>query len=318
MLHHRGVRVTQPFQRVTVLGAGIMGHGIAHVCAVAGIETVMYDVDLAAVDTGLKLIRADLDNQVSAGKLTEPERDEVLSRIKRSSDLAFAVQGAQLIIEAAPESMDIKQDLFRLLDKRVGEDTIFGTNTASLSISRLSSDMEHPGRFLGIHFFNPVHEVDLVEVVWGEDTSEVTRDLIVDFVEAIGKQPILVRDSPGFAASRLGMILSLEAIRMVEAGVTQPEDIDRSMVLGYGHPEGPLKLTDLVGLDVQLEAAKYLYGALGSEAFRPPQLLEQMVAEGKLGKKSGEGFYSWSENGPIEDGSSIGDGSSEDGSSDEH
>ena len=293
--------MTQPFQRVTVLGAGIMGHGIAHVCAVAGLETVLYDVDLGAVDTGLRLIRADLDELVAQGSLTDTERDEALSRIQRSSDLAFAVQGAQLVIEAAPESMDIKRGLFRLLDQRVGEDTIFGTNTASLSISQLSSDMEHPARFLGIHFFNPVHEVDLVEVVWGEKTSQVTQSLVVDFVEAIGKHPILVRDSPGFAASRLGIILSLEAIRMVESGVTLPEDIDQAMVLGYGHPEGPLKLTDLIGLDVQMMAATYLHGALGSEAFRPPKLLEQMVAEGKLGKKTGEGFYMWSKDSPPDE-----------------
>ena len=293
--------MTLPFQRVTVLGAGTMGHGIAHVCAMAGLETVLYDVDLGAVDTGLKLIRTDLDKMVSLGKLSEPERDEVLSRIQRSSDLGFAVQGAQLIIEAAPESMDIKRGLFRLLDQRVGEDTIFGTNTSSLSISQLSSDMDYPGRFVGIHFFNPVHEIELVEVVWGEDTSEVTRALVVDFVQAIGKHPILVRDSPGFAASRLGMVQCLEAIRMVEAGVARPEDVDTAMVLGYGHPEGPLRLADLVGLDVQMEAAVYLYGALGSEAFRPPQLLERMVAEGKHGKKSGEGFYSWNEDDPSDE-----------------
>ena len=299
--HHRAVQMTLPFQRVTVLGAGTMGHGIAHVCAMAGVETVLYDVDLGAVDTGLKMIRTDLDRIVSTGKLTEPERDEVLSRIQRSSDLAFAVQGAELIIEAAPESMDIKRGLFRLLDQRVGEDTIFATNTSSLSISQLSSDMDHPSRFIGIHFFKPVHEIDLVEVVWGENTSEVTRALVVDFVEAIGKHPILVRDSPGFTASRLGVVLCLEAIRMVEAGVTRPEDIDLAMVLGYGHREGPLRLTDRMGLDVQMEAAKYLYGALGSEAFRPPQLLEQMVAEGKLGKKSGQGFYSWSKEGPSDE-----------------
>lgn len=278
-----------------------MGHGIAHVCAVAGLDTVLYDVDLSAVDTGLKLIRTNLDRLVSEEKLTETERDEALARIQRSSDLAFAVHGAQLIIEAAPESMDIKRGLFRLLDQRVGEDTIFATNTSSLSISQLSSDMDHPARFLGIHFFNPAHEVDLVEVVWGEDTSEVTRALVVDFVRGLGKHPILVRDSPGFAASRLGIILSLEAIRMVESGVTRAEDIDNAMVLGYGHPEGPLKLTDLIGLDVQMETAAYLYGALGSEAFRPPQLLERMVAEGKLGKKSGVGFYSWSEDGPSDE-----------------
>ncbi len=274
-----------------------MGHGIAHVCAMAGIDTVLYDVDLGAVDTGLRLIRGHLDAAVSLGELTQPRRDEVLNHIQRSSDLAFAVQGAQLIIEAAPESMDIKRGLFRLLEQRVGEDTVFATNTSSLSISELSTGMDHPARFLGLHFFKPVHEIDLVEVVWGVDTSEVTRALIVEFVEAIGKHPILVRDSPGFASSRLGIILCLEAIRMVEAGVTGAEDIDKAMGLAYGHPVGPLRLTDLVGLDVQMEAAVYLHEALGSEAFRPPDLLQQMVAEGKLGKKSGEGFYSWDEDG---------------------
>ena len=297
MRQDRGVRMTLHFQSVTVLGAGTMGHGIAHVCALAGINTVLYDVDLGAVETGLKLIRTDLDKIVSIGKLSEPERDKVLSRIQRSSDLAFAVQGAQLIIEAAPESMDIKRGLFRLLEQRVGEDTVFATNTSSLSISELSTGMDHPARFLGVHFFNPVHEIDLVEVVWGVHTSEVTRAQIVEFVEAIGKHPILVRDSPGFASSRLGIVLCLEAIRMVEAGVTRPEDIDRAMGLVYGHPVGPLRLMDLMGLDVQMDAAVYLHGALGSEVFRPPELLERMVAEGKLGKKSGEGFYSWDEDG---------------------
>ena len=274
-----------------------MGHGIAHVCAMAGVETVLYDVDLGAVDDGLKMIRADLDRAISNGELSESERDEVLNRLQRSSDLAFAVQGAELIIEAAPESMDIKRGLFHLLDQRVGEDTIFATNTSSLSISQLAAEMKHPGRFLGLHFFKPVHENELVEVVWGEKTSEVTRGLVVDFVEAIGKHPILVRDSPGFATSRLGILLALEAIRMVEAGVSRPEDVDKAMVLGYGHAIGPLRLTDLIGLDVQIDAANYLFGALGSEAFRPPKLLAQMVAEGKLGKKTGEGFYSWDKDG---------------------
>ncbi|MCH8813201.1 MAG: 3-hydroxyacyl-CoA dehydrogenase family protein [Gemmatimonadetes bacterium] len=314
--------MTLHFQRVTVLGAGTRGHGIAQVCAMAGIDTVLYDVDLAAVDTGLQSIRKDLDRAVSLGRLTEPERDEVLGRIGRSSDLALAVQGAHLIIEAAPESMDIKRDLFRLLEQRVGEDTIFATNTSSLSISELAIGMDHPARFLGIHFFNPVHEIELVEVVWGEDTSEVTQTMVVEFVEAIGKHPILVRDSPGFASSRLGIVQSLEAIRMVEAGVTRPEDIDKAMVLGYGHPVGPLRLTDLIGLDVQIEAANYLHEALGSEAFRPPELLERMVAEGKLGKKSGMGFYSWDEGGASADGASAdgasADGASADGASDEN
>ena len=272
-----------------------MGHGIAYVCATAGLDTVLYDVDLGAVDDGLKLIRAQLEKAVSLGELSAPEREEVLARIQRSSDLAFAVQGAELIIEAAPESMDIKRGLFRLLDQRVGEDTVFATNTSSLSISQLATGMEHPSRFIGVHFFKPVHENELVEVVWGEETSEVTRALVVDFVQSVGKKPILVRDSPGFAASRLAIVQCLEAIRLVEAGVISPEGIDSAMVLGHSHPEGPLRLTDLIGLDVQLEAAKYLYEALGSEAFRPPELLERMVLEGKLGKKSGEGFYKWSD-----------------------
>ena len=293
--------MTLHFQSVTVLGAGTMGHGIAHVCALAGIDTVLYDVDLGAVDTGLKLIRGDLDKAVSVGALTEPERDEVLNRIQRSSDLAFAVQGAQLIIEAAPESMDIKRGLFRLLEQRVGEDTVFATNTSSLSVSELATDMEHPSRFLGLHFLNPVHEIELVEVVWGADTSDATLALIVEFVEAIGKHPILVQDLPGFASSRLGIALCLEAIRMVEAGVTGAEDIDKVMGLAYGHRVGPLRLADLIGLDVQMDAATYLHGALKSEVFRPPALLERMVAEGKLGKKSGEGFYSWEENGPSDE-----------------
>ena len=289
--------MSRHFQSVTVLGAGTIGHGIAHVCALAGVDTVLYDVDLGAVDTGLKLIRANLEETVSMGKLTETERDEVLNRIQRSSDLGFAVQGAQLIIEAAPESMDIKRDLFRLLEQRVGEDTVFATNTSSLSVSGLSSGMDHPARFLGLHFLNPVHEIDLVEVVWGVDTSDAILALVVEFVEAIGKHPILVRDSPGFASSRLGIALCLEAIRMVEAGVTGSEDIDKAMGLVYGYREGPLRLADLMGLDVQLSAAVYLHGALKSEVFRPPELLERMVAEGKLGKKSGEGFYTWDEKG---------------------
>ena len=278
-----------------------MGYGIAHVCAMAGIDTVLYDVDLSAVDTGVNLIHADLDRAVSLGELTAPEQDEVLSRIQRSSDLAFAVQGAQFIIEAAPESMDIKRGLFTLLEQRVGEDAIFATTTSSLSISELSTGMEHPARFVGVHFFHPVHEIELVEVVCGERTSEVTQALAVEFVQAIGKHPILVRDSPGFASSRLGIILGLEAIRMVDAGVARPEDIDKAMVLAYGHPAGPLRLTDLVGLDILLDRAKYLHGALESDAFRPPELLERMVAEGKLGKKSGEGFYSWNEDRPSDE-----------------
>ena len=188
--------------------------------------------------------------------------------------------------------------------KKAGEDTtevessvpdhaILATNTSSLSIARISSSLRSPSRFVGMHFFNPVHIMALVEVVWGPQTSDATLEAVVQFARRLGKEPIVVRDAPGFASSRLGIVLGMEAIRMVEQGVASPEDIDKAMELGYRHPMGPLKLTDLVGLDVRLGIAEYLHEALGSDAFTPPNLLRRMVAEGKLGKKSGEGFYSW-------------------------
>lgn len=284
-----------PIERIAVLGAGTMGHGVAQVCAAAGCETVLYDIDMSAVDAGMKRIRANLEKGVSLGKITEEDRNGTLSRIQLSSELALALEGVQMVIEAAPESIEIKHDLFRLVEQRVGEDAVFATNTSSLSITRLASMLEFPERFVGLHFFNPVHIMKLAEVVRGEKTSDETMKVTVEFAHFIGKDPIVVKDSPGFASSRLGILLGLEAIRMVEAGVASPASIDKAMVLGYRHPMGPLKLTDLVGLDVRLDIAEYLHRTLNSEAFRPPELLKRLVAEGKLGKKSGEGFYRWTE-----------------------
>ena len=285
--------MTAPFERVSILGAGTMGYGIAHVCAAAGIQTVLYDIDLATVEAGVDRIRANLDKGVSLEKLTPEERDATLSRIRLSSELTYTLKDTPLVIEAIPESVEIKLNLFRLVEERVGKDTIFATNTSSLSISRLAGDLGSPEGFVGMHFFNPVHIMELVEVVTGDQTSEETARLAVEFARSIGKEPIVVKDSPGFASSRLGIVLGLEAIRMVEAGVASPADIDKAMMLGYRHPMGPLKLTDLVGLDVRLDIAQYLHRTLESEAFRPPDLLKSMVAEGKLGKKTGEGFYHW-------------------------
>ena len=285
--------MTAPLERVSILGAGTMGHGIAHVCAAAGIQTVLYDIDLATVEAGVDRIRANLDKGVSLEKLTTEERDATLSRIRLSSELGYTLKDTPLVIEATPESVEIKLNLFRLVEQWVGENTIFATNTSSLSISRLAGDLGSPERFVGMHFFNPVHIMKLVEVVTGEQTSKETARLAVELAHSIGKEPIVVKDSPGFASSRLGIVLGLEAIRMVEAGVAGPADIDKAMMLGYRHPMGPLKLTDLVGLDVRLDIAQYLHRTLESEAFRPPDLLKSMVAEGKLGKKTGEGFYRW-------------------------
>ena len=285
--------MTTTFQRVSVLGAGTMGHGIAHACAYAGLPTTLYDIDLSAVEAGFERIRANLDKGVSLEKITPENRDATLGRIELTSELAYALEHVPMVIEAAPESIELKLNLYRLVEQRVGEDTVFATNTSSLSITKLAANLSSPERFVGMHFFNPVHIMTLVEVVTGDRTSDETTQLAADFARFIGKEPIVVRDSPGFASSRLGIILGLEAIRMVESGVASPTDIDKAMMLGYRHPMGPLKLTDLVGLDVRLDIAQYLHRTLESEAFRPPALLKRMVSEGKLGKKSGEGFYRW-------------------------
>lgn len=278
---------------VAVLGAGTMGHGIAQVSAAVGCEVRLYDIDDAAVGRGLARIRGNLDAGIERGKVTEAERDDVLAHLSGTTFIADAVVGADLVIEAAPESMELKERIFAEVDAAAPEHAILATNTSSLSIARIASAVKDPSRFVGMHFFNPVHIMKLVEVVWGPETSATTRDAAVAFATRLGKEPIVVRDAPGFASSRLGIVLGMEAIRMVEQEVASPEDIDKAMELGYRHPMGPLRLTDLVGLDVRLGIAEYLHATLGSDAFEPPALLRRMVAEGRLGKKSGQGFYSW-------------------------
>jgi 3-hydroxybutyryl-CoA dehydrogenase len=278
---------------VAVLGAGTMGHGIAQVSAGVGCNVRLYDIDEAAVQAGLTRIRGNLDAGIERGKVSEAERDAVLARLSATTRIADAVEGADLVIEAAPESMDLKEKIFGEVDAAAPDHAILATNTSSLSIARIASAVTDPSRFVGMHFFNPVHIMKLVEVVWGPETSAATRDAAVAFASRLGKEPIVVRDAPGFASSRLGIVLGMEAIRMVEQEVASPEDIDKAMELGYRHPMGPLKLTDLVGLDVRLGIAEYLHDTLGSDAFEPPALLRRMVAEGKLGKKSGQGFYTW-------------------------
>jgi 3-hydroxybutyryl-CoA dehydrogenase len=280
-------------ETVAVVGAGTMGHGIAQVCAAAGCDVRLYDVDEAAVQAGLDRIRGNLEKGIARGQVTEPERDGSLARLSGSTDLTAASTGADLVVEAAPESMALKEKIFTEVAAAAPSDALLATNTSSLSIARIAEAVTQPQRFLGMHFFNPVHIMALVEVVWGPDTSDEARDAAVAFARRLGKEPIVVKDAPGFASSRLGVVLGMEAIRMVEQEVASPEDIDKAMELGYRHPMGPLKLTDLVGLDVRLGIAEYLHETLGSDAFHPPALLRRMVEEGKLGKKSGQGFYSW-------------------------
>ena len=281
--------------KVTVIGAGTMGHGIAQVSAMAGHDTVLCDVDAGQLERALARIEATLEKGVRLGKVEEATRDGALARLAGTGDLHGAVDGADLVIEAVPEEMALKRRIFAEVEAAAPEGAILATNTSSLSITEMASGLARPGRFVGLHFFNPVHIMALVEIVKGDRTTIRTLDSGHNFVEGLGKEPILVTDSPGFASSRLGIVLGLEAIRMVESGVASPEDIDKAMVLGYRHPMGPLRLTDLVGLDVRLGIARYLHESLRSEAFRPPALLERMVAEGRLGKKTGRGFYDWAD-----------------------
>ncbi len=277
---------------VAVVGAGTMGHGIAQVAAQAGYAVRLADALSGVAARGLERIRANLDGAVQRGKATAAERDAALARIELASDTAAAAGGAALVIEAVPEDLELKRSLFAALG-RAAPDAVLATNTSSLPVASIAAAAPDPARVIGMHFFNPVHLMRLVEVVVHERTGDAARETVLEAARRMGKEPIVVRDSPGFASSRLGVALGLEAIRMVEESVASPEDIDRAMTLGYNHPMGPLRLTDLVGLDVRLAIAGYLHGALGGERFRPPALLERMVAEGKLGKKSGQGFYPW-------------------------
>jgi 3-hydroxybutyryl-CoA dehydrogenase len=284
---------TKKIETIAVIGAGTMGHGIAQVAAFVGFPVIMRDVDKESLEKGVRAIERNLEKGIRLGKITDDERDRTLQYIRGTTHLEETAS-ADLIIEAAPENLKLKQEILREVEKQ-GEDFIFATNTSSLSITEIAKASNNPANVIGMHFFNPVHIMRLVEVVVGEATKQETIDAVLEVARRMRKEPIVVRDAPGFASSRLGIALGLEAMRMVEQNVASPEDIDKAMELGYNHPMGPLKLTDLVGLDVRLSIAEYLHRTLGSENFRPPELLRRMVAEGKLGKKSGEGFYKWND-----------------------
>ncbi|MBZ0233604.1 MAG: 3-hydroxyacyl-CoA dehydrogenase family protein [Deltaproteobacteria bacterium] len=277
---------------VAVLGAGTMGHGIAHVAALAGHDVRLYDVTQELADAGRGKIVASLDKGVSLGKVQADVRDAAIARITATGDLAAACTGADLVVEAVPEKLELKRELFAAVERAAPATALYATNTSSLPVAKIAGAVGDPSRMIGMHFFNPVHLMKLLEVVHHAASDPSAVATAVALGEAWGKTAIVVKDSPGFASSRLGLTLGLEAIRMVEEGVASAADIDTAMKLGYGHPMGPLELTDLVGLDVRLGIADYLSDALGP-TFEPPELLRKKVAEGKLGKKSGEGFYTW-------------------------
>jgi len=281
------------FSKVAVMGAGTMGAGIAQVCAMAGSQVALQDITMEAAQKGLGRVRDFLQKGVEKGKVTPVQREEVLARIRTTAERGDAVSGVDLVIEAVPERLDLKNALFREVAAQVAPHCVLASNTSSLSLAKVFDGVPGAERCVGMHFFNPVPLMALLEIVRTKATAAATVDAVVAYGRALGKEPIVVQDSPGFASSRLGVCLGLEAIRMVEAGVASAEDIDKAMVLGYGHPMGPLKLTDVVGLDVRLAIADYLAAELNHPGFRAPELMRRMVAEGKLGKKTGQGFYTW-------------------------
>jgi 3-hydroxybutyryl-CoA dehydrogenase len=278
--------------RVGVIGGGRMGAGIAQVFLGIGAEVVLVEAGTEAAAAAGERVRSGLAKAAERGSLTEPV-EIAASRLRVVQDIAELPSDADLVVEAVPEQPALKVDVLTRAERALGAGAVLATNTSSLSIDELATALGRPERFVGMHFFNPVPPSALVEVVLGAATGVDVRDLVVEWVTALGKTAVVVRDSPGFASSRLGVLLGLEAARMVEEGVAEPAAIDQAMELGYRHPMGPLRLTDLVGLDVRLAIAEYLHEKLG-ERFAPPDLLRRKVAAGELGRKTGQGFYTWS------------------------
>jgi 3-hydroxybutyryl-CoA dehydrogenase len=269
-----------------------MGQGIAQVAASAGLATRLFDAAPGRAEQAVAAVGAQLEKLVAKGKATAAQRDAALAALRVATEVRDACEGVDLVVEAAPENMELKVKLLGEVVLASPPHALIGSNTSSLSLTELGARIGAPERTVGLHFFNPPPVMELLEVVRGLGTSDATVEAAVAFATHIGKTAIVVRDVPGFASSRLGVILGAEAIRMLESGVASAVDIDRAMELGYRHPMGPLKLTDLVGLDVRLAILDHLTRELGDQ-FRAPPLLRQMVRAGKLGKKSGEGFYLW-------------------------
>jgi 3-hydroxybutyryl-CoA dehydrogenase len=279
-------------QNIAVLGAGTMGRGIAHVAALAGYETELFDVDAGALARAEQTIHKNLDQGVALGKVAPAEAEGAKARLALDTDLAAAVEDADLVIEAAPESLALKVELFRNVAKHAPSGALFATNTSSLSVTEMAAASGRAARFAGMHFFNPVHVMKLLELVRGLETSPETVDLLREAGERMGKEVVVVRDVPGFATSRINALVGNEAFRMLEQGVATAEEIDRAIKLGLNHPMGPFEMGDLVGLDVRLAILEHLHATLG-ETFRPANLLRQYVQAGRFGRKAGKGVYEY-------------------------
>ena len=277
---------------IGIIGAGTMGNGIAQVCAAAGLRVTMLDVQDAALGRGMDTIRRNLERLVAKDKMSAEARDAALARITPTLDYAGLRESA-LVVEAATENLDLKLRVLRQVASAVGDDAVIATNTSSISITQLAAVFDRPERFIGMHFFNPVPVMALLELIRGIQTSDATHAAAVEFARAIGKSPITVRNSPGFVVNRILCPMINEAIFVLQEGLASAEDIDSGMRLGCNHPIGPLALADMIGLDVMLSVMEVLQEGFGDPKYRPAPLLREMVAAGRLGRKSGKGFFSY-------------------------
>jgi 3-hydroxybutyryl-CoA dehydrogenase len=280
-------------ETIAVVGAGTMGHGIAQTAIASGFRVTLCDTQKEALERGVETIRAGLDRAAERGRLTAGDPKAALTLLETTLDLRRAAATADLVIEAVPERLELKREVLAAVEAAARPQCLLASNTSSLRLTALAEGRLRPERLLGMHFFNPVPVMALLEIVVHPKTAPEALAAARAVGERMGKTCIVVQDAPGFASSRLGLALGLEAIRMVEQGVASPQDIDTAMELGYRHPMGPLRLTDLIGLDVRLDIALALHRELLTETFRPPHLLVDMVRQGRLGKKSGRGFYEW-------------------------
>jgi|SRR5690625_29262 len=285
-------------QRVAVVGAGLMGSGIAEVSARAGYDTIVREVDQERVDAGKTRIERSLARAVERGRLEGSERDDTLTRLSFTTELSD-LSGTDIIIEAVTEEIEIKNATFRALDEIVGPETIFASNTSSLTIAELAAATDRPERMVGLHFFNPVPVMRLVEVIRTIATDESVYDAVLTFARSLGKEPIEAKDTSGFIVNRLLVPYMLDAIRALEAGLGSIEDIDKGMVLGTGHPMGPFTLSDFVGNDTLLKIAEIMFDEFREPRFAPPPLLKRMITMGYAGRKVGKGFYDYSGDEPV-------------------
>ena len=277
---------------IAVLGAGTMGHGIAHAAMTAGFDTALYDVSEAAVAKGRSAIEAVIRKSVELGKATESDAASMRSRLRTTTSVADAVGNVDVVIEAAPEQIDLKLALFKDVEAAAPAHAVFASNTSALGITEMAAVLANPGRLGGMHFFNPVHRMKLIEIVKALDTTPDTIAVMEEVSAKMGKETVLVKESPGFVTSRINAMIGNEAFYMLQEGVASARDIDKALKLGLNHPMGPFELVDLVGLDTRLSILQYLHRTLG-EKFRPSPLLEQHVKDGRLGRKVGKGVYDY-------------------------